>query len=466
MKITPIILSGGSGSRLWPLSRKQLPKQYLPLIGSNTMLQETILRLKGLRNLTRPIISCNTEHRFLVSEQCRKIDILKPTIILENIGKNTALAVAIAALQSLKDNQNSILLVLPSDHLIKDIKAFHDSIEIAIKQAEEGKLVTLGVTPTNANTGYGYINFSKICIDGAYQVNKFIEKPNLETAQAYLEDGNYLWNSGMFIFQANTLVKELTRHSPDIIKVAREAVICATQDLDFIRLKDHALSSLPNNSLDCALMEKSKNIVTVLLDAKWNDAGTWASLYNVSGKDTNGNVIVGDVIAQDTTNTYVNANHHLVVTLGVDSLIIVDTYDATFVATQDKAQEVDGIVRALQECNRDEGVFHRKVYRPWGWYNIIETGECFQVKRLYVDSGAKLSLQMHEKRAEHWVVVRGVAEVTKNKKELTLQKGDSIDIPKGTVHRLENKTNEPLEVIEIQSGLYLGEDDITRFEDL
>jgi len=466
MTIIPVILSGGSGTRLWPLSRKQYPKQYLPLAGDNTMLQETILRLNGLDNLADPIIICNTDHRFLVAEQCQQIDIKNPIILLEPVGRNTAPAITVAALQSLKETDDAVLLVLSADHVIQDVESFHQAINIASQKAQEGKLATFGIVPTDANTGYGYIKSSKESIDSAHKVEEFVEKPDLETAESYLEQGNYLWNSGMFMFKAATLIDELTTHSPDIVKAVGDAVNNAKQDLDFIRLDKQAFESSPSDSIDYALMEKSDNVVVVPLDAQWNDIGAWSALHDIGTKDANGNVIKGDVIAQDTTNTYINANHHMVTTIGVDNLIVVDTPDATFIATQDKAQEVKSIVESLQASGRCEGAAHRKVYRPWGWYDSIESGKHFQVKRLHVNPGAKLSLQMHHKRAEHWVVVSGIATAINGEEVLTLKEGDSTYIPIGTTHALENKTNEPLEIIEVQSGVYLGEDDIVRFEDI
>jgi len=466
MQIIPVILSGGSGTRLWPLSRKQYPKQYLPLVGDNTMLQETILRLSGLDNLADPIIVCNADHRFLVAEQCQQIDIKNPVILLEPVGRNTAPAIAAAALQSLKKTDDAVLLVLSADHVIQDIKAFHKAIDIANKQAQEGKLTTFGIVPTEANTGYGYIKSSTEQVNGAYKVEEFVEKPDLQTAKSYLEQGNYLWNSGMFMFKAVTLIDELTTHSPGIVTSVNDAVNHAVQDLDFIRLDKQAFESFPSDSIDYALMEKSDNVVVVPLDAQWNDIGSWSALHDIGIKDKNGNVIKGDVITQDTTNTYINANHHMVTTIGVDNLIVVDTADATFIATQDKAQEVKSIVESLQAKGRDEGTMHRKVFRPWGWYDSIEVGLHFQVKRLHINPGAKLSLQMHHKRAEHWVVVSGTATAINGEEILTLEEGNSTYIPIGTTHGLENKTNEQLEIIEVQSGAYLGEDDIVRFEDI
>jgi len=466
MQIVPVILSGGSGTRLWPLSRKQYPKQYLALASDNTMLQETILRLKGLDDLADPIIVCNADHRFLVAEQCQQIGIKNPTILLEPVGRNTAPAIAAAALQSLKDSDGSMLLVLSADHVIQDVDAFHEAINIAIQQAQSGKLTTFGIVPTNANTGYGYIKSSKENSNGAHKVEEFVEKPDLKTAQTYLEQGNYLWNSGMFMFQASVLISELSTHSPGIVVSVNNAINNATQDLDFIRLDKQAFESSPSDSIDYALMEKSDNVVVVPLDAQWNDIGAWPALYDIGIKDSQGNVIKGDVITQGTTNTYINADHHMVAAIGVDNLIIIDTPDVTFIATQDKAQEVKGIVESLQASGRCESSEHRKVYRPWGWYDSIESGEFFQVKRLHVKPSAKLSLQMHHKRAEHWVVVSGTATVTNGEQICTLEKGESTYIPLGAIHSLENQTSEPLEIIEVQSGVYLGEDDIVRFEDV
>ena len=463
-----MILSGGSGTRLWPLSRKQYPKQYLPLVGDNTMLQETILRLNGLDNLADPIIICNVEHRFLVAEQCQQIDLTNPIILLEPIGRNTAPAIAAAALQSIKNFNDAVILVLSADHVIQDIDAFHQAINIASKQAQDGKLVTFGIVPTDANTGYGYIQKGK-SIKDVFEVKEFTEKPNQETADLFLKTNNYLWNSGMFMFQANTLIDELTLHSPHIVESAKNAINNAVKDLDFIRMApfDFKLKTEDSKlSIDYVLMEKSNNVVVVPLDAGWNDIGSWSALYDIGIKDDNGNVIQGDVLAQDTTNTYINASHHMVATIGVDNLIIVDTENATLISTKEKSQEVQKIVKKLEIQNSTLNIHHSKVHRPWGWFNSIESGLHFQVKRLHVNPGAKLSLQMHQKRAEHWVVVSGVATATNDKKVLTLKKGESTYIPQGVKHSLENKTNEPLEIIEVQSGAYLGEDDIVRFEDI
>jgi len=465
-KIIPVILSGGSGTRLWPLSRTEYPKQYLPLVSDNTMLQETILRLDGLDNFTDPIIICNENHRFLVAEQCHQIDIKNPIILLEPIGRNTAPAIAAAALQSIKDSDDPILLVLSADHVIQDVDAFHEAISIASQHARSGKLAIFGIVPTNADTGYGYIKSLKDNKNGARKVEEFVEKPDQKNAEFYLEQGNYLWNSGMFMFQSRVLIDELTIYAPNVIMSVNNAVNNSVQDLDFIRLDKQAFEESPSYSIDYALMEKSNNIVVIPLDAKWNDIGAWPALYDIGIKDSQGNVITGDVIARDTTNTYINGNYHMIAAIGVDNLIIVDTPDATFIATQDKAQEVKSIVESLQASGRCEVKEHRKVYRPWGWYDSIESGEYFQVKKLHVKPGAKLSLQMHRRRAEHWVVVSGTAEVTNGEHTFTLKKGESTYIPLGIIHALENKANEPLDIIEVQSGTYLGEDDIVRFEDV
>jgi len=477
MQITPVILSGGSGTRLWPLSRKEYPKQYLPLAGDNTMLQETILRLSGLVNLAAPIIVCNVDHRFLVAEQCQQIGIKNPAILLEPVGRNTAPAIAAAALQSLKTSDDTVLLVLSADHVIQDIDAFHEAINIANNQAQEGKLATFGIVPTDANTGYGYIQATPENDKSAVmKVESFHEKPNLEVAQQYLAVNSklsiknlpleFLWNSGMFMFKAEILIDELAVHSPGMVKAVGGAVNNATQDLDFIRLDKQAFGSSPSDSIDYALMEKSNNVVVVPLDAGWSDVGSWSALYDIGAKDSSGNVLKGDVTVKDTTNTYIYASHHMVTTVGVDNLVVIDTPDATFIASQGKAHEVKSIVESLQKNGRDEAHSNRKVYRPWGWYDSIELGEHFQVKRLHVNPGAKLSLQMHHKRAEHWVVVSGTATAFNGEDVLTLTEGDSIYIPIGTTHGLENKTNEQLEIIEVQSGTYLGEDDIVRFEDI
>lgn len=465
MQITPVILSGGSGQRLWPLSRKEYPKQYLKLLGDNTMLQETIMRLDGLDNILNPIIVCNADHRFLVAEQCRQIGVKNPTILLEPAVRNTAPAIAAAALKSLKDSDISTLLVLSTDHVIQDVHAFHEAIKIASYHAQKNRLVTFGILPTEADTGFGYIKLSKDKNNGANRVEEFVEKPDKKTALFYLEQANYLWNSGMFMFQARTFIDELKIQSPNIVEAVNKAINYSSQDLDFIRPQKQAFELSPSKSVDYALFEKSNNVMVVPLDAQWKDIGNWKALYDIGMKDSQGNVIKGDVITNDTTNTYINAEQHMVVALGVDNLIIMDTPDVTFVASQEKAENVTNIVESLQNSCRGEVIEHRKVYRPWGWYDIIESGEHFKVKRLHVKSGEKLSLQMHRKRAEHWVVITGKATVTKGEKIFTLNKDESTYIPIKTLHCIENQTDKCLEIIEVQSGTYLGEDDIVRFSD-
>jgi len=480
MQITPVILSGGSGKRLWPLSRKENPKQFLSLYGDKTLLQETLLRLNGIENLADPIIICNEAHRFLVGQQCQQIGIKNPTILLEPVGKNTAPAIAAAALQSLKQegqshhykgkaskySNNSILLVLSADHIIQDLEAFHKAINKASQEAHFGRLVTFGIKPTNANVGYGYIKLSKKNINGVHSVKEFIEKPDLNTAKSFLEQEDYLWNSGMFMFQAGIFIDELKIHAPDIVSSVKKAVRNATKDLDFIRLEKEAFELSKSDSIDYALMEKSKNVVVVSFDAQWNDIGNWSALYDIGKKDKLGNVVEGDVITQDTKNSFIYSNSHLVVTLGVDNLVVVETNDVTFISSLNKAQEVGSILQSIEAGNRYEANFHRKVYRPWGWYDSIESGENFQVKRLHINPSAKLSLQSHQKRSEHWVVVNGIATVIKGDEIFILKKGESIFIPEKVKHSLANAYNESLEVIEVQSGTYLGEDDIIRFEDI
>ena len=464
-KIIPVILSGGSGTRLWPLSRKHYPKQYLPLTGDNTMLQKTILRLNGLGNLADPIIVCSFEHRFLVAEQCKQIDITSPLIVLEPVGRNTAPAILAAALQSIKESDDALLLVLAADHVIQNIGAFHSSINVATKQAKEGKIVTFGIVPTYASTEYGYIRSSKESVNGAHKVEQFVEKPDLKIAESYFEKDNYLWNSGMFMFKANVLIVEMIIHSPDIYSSVNNAIEKADQDLDFVRLNKQAFKLSPSDSIDYALMEKSDIIVVVSLDAQWSDIGTWAALYDISKKDDNGNVIEGDVFTEETSNTFIHASNHMVATIGVKDLVIVDTPNATLISTRDRVHTVNKIIDQLQESGREEQFFHRKVHRPWGWYDSIEIGVHFQVKKLHINPGCKLSLQMHHKRAEHWVVVSGSASVINGESQFTLTEGASTYIPIKTLHSLENKTNQKLEIIEVQSGMYLGEDDIVRFKD-
>jgi len=480
MKIIPVILSGGSGNRLWPLSRKQFPKQYLSLVGVNSMLQETIIRLKGVENLSKPIIVCNEDHRFIVAEQLKKINVDGALIILEPVARNTAPAIVAAAIQSLqiKSSIDDVLLILSADHFIQDDDAFYDALNIAIKYAQKGKIVTFGVKPTHANTEYGYVHAeitSNLNSNDVMNVRSFVEKPNRKLAEIYLKENNqakinkqtlsWYWNSGMFAVQVSVLITELSIHSSEILSKVRSSVENAIHDLDFIRLEEKTFALSPNISIDYALMEKSSNVVVVPMDARWSDVGSWDSLYDLGKKDDNNNLINGDVLSVETTNSYINATNHLVATVGVDNLIIVSTSDAILIASRDKSYEVKNIVESLKLKARDEAHSNRKVYRPWGWYDSIENGRHFQVKRLHVNPSAKLSLQMHKKRAEHWVVVSGRATVTIGEKVSILKEGESTYIDIGVVHSLENKTDKMLEIIEVQNGVYLGEDDIVRFND-
>jgi mannose-1-phosphate guanylyltransferase/mannose-6-phosphate isomerase len=466
MKIIPIILSGGSGKRLWPISRKNYPKQYITLIGDKSSFQETILRLNGLDNILSPIVVCNSDHRFVVAEQLNQIGISESTILLEPIGRNTAPAIVAAALHAQKIEENAILLVLSADHLINNIEAFHRAIMIAVNNALKEKLVTFGIIPTDSKTDYGYIKLSDNEYQGAYKVNKFIEKPDEKVAKTMLEEGGYLWNSGMFVFKPGVLIDEMKVHSTEIVTNVNKALNSSKVDLDFIRLGVKDFESCESNSIDYALMEKSSNVVVVPLDAEWSDIGTWSSLDEASRSDKNGNVIKGEVIIKDTMNSYIDARNHMFVAIGLKNIVVVDTPDVTLIASKEKANEVKLIAEKLHIEGRTEVIDHRKVYRPWGWYDSIEVGKHFQVKRLHVNPRAKLSLQLHHQRAEHWVVISGMAKVINGSETFILIEGQSTFIPLGTKHSLSNETDNNLEIIEIQSGLYLGEDDIIRFDDI
>ena len=468
MKIIPVILSGGSGTRLWPLSRRQYPKQFLQLLGSNSLFQETLLRLNGLTNLSDPIVICNDDHRFLVAEQLNQIGIADAAIILEPVGRNTAPAITAAAMHINKNDQiqNSIMLVLSADHEIKNNQEFLNTILLAKSYAQNEKLVTFGVTPDSPNTGYGYINFTDELSSSVFKVNKFEEKPDLITAESYIKEGSYLWNSGIFMFEPSQLIEELSFHSADIVNSVKKSIENSKKDLDFIRLEKKSFESTPSDSIDYALMEKSKNVVVVKLDSGWNDVGTWSSLYESSNKDKSGNVLKGDIIVEETFDSYINAGSHIVATIGIKDLIVVDTPDAILIASMKHGHKVNKIVKGLKDSGREEHADNRKVFRPWGWYDSIESGTNFQVKRLHVNPKSKLSLQLHHKRAEHWVVIDGEASVINGDQTITLTKGESTFIPIGVKHSLENKTSNNLEIIEVQSGTYLGEDDIVRFEDV
>jgi len=458
----PVILSGGSGTRLWPLSRSSYPKQFLPLVSDKTMVQETLLRLKGLL-LESPIAVCNQEHRFLMAEQLLEMNAQPESIILEPVGRNTAPALAVAALAA-KD-PDAILLVLPADHVISDVAAFQSAVQKAEKLAEADYLVTFGIVPNAPETGYGYIKRAAENLAEAYKVAEFVEKPNTEVAQGYVDSGEYYWNSGMFAFKASRYLEELEKFAPDMLKACRTALELAEVDRDFVRLESAAFKQCPSDSIDYAVMEKTDKSVVIPLEADWNDVGSWTALWDVADKDSAGNAISGDVLAIDTSNSLIHSENKLVATLGLDNIIVVETDDAVMVASKDKVQEVKAIVSALKAEQRDEAVSHRKGYRPWGHYDTVDLGERHKTKRIVVNPGAKLSEQKHHHRAEHWIVVKGTALVTKGEETVLLTENQSTYIPLGVVHRLENPGVIPLEMVEVQSGSYLGEDDIVRFND-
>lgn len=465
--LTPVIMAGGSGSRLWPLSRQLHPKQFLPLTGKGSMLQETLGRLELIEHQA-PLLICNEEHRFLVAEQLRQLGVTDARILLEPEGRNTAPAIALAALQAIEDAPESsevLLLVLAADHSIADVKAFHKSIAQAEVLAKQGQLVTFGIEPTHAETGYGYIQRSEGQGEGGFGVRRFVEKPDLITAESYLSSGDYYWNSGMFLFQAKRYLEELERFQPAMLAACRLAMASAQQDFDFIRVDKQAFRACPSESIDYAVMEHTEHASVVPLAAGWSDIGSWSSLWDVSEKDSDDNVLHGDVLAEDTSHTLVRSEHRLVATLGVDNLVVVETKDAVLVAHKDRVQDVKRVVARLQKAGRSEHFNHREVYRPWGVYDSVDNGERYQVKRITVKPGAKLSVQMHHHRAEHWVVVSGTARVTNGEKTYLVSENESTYIPIGQVHALENPGRIPLELIEVQSGSYLGEDDIVRLQD-
>ena len=461
----PVIMAGGSGSRLWPLSRQLNPKQFLPLADAErSMLQATLQRLDGLE-VSLPRLICNEQHRFIAAEQLRQLGMEKANILLEPVGRNTAPAIALAALQAVEEADDPILLVLAADHLIQDVPAFHASIRTALPLASAGKLVTFGIVPTHPETGYGYIEKGRAVGAGGFSVSRFVEKPDLATAQGYLATGNYFWNSGMFMFRASRYLKELERFQPAILAACRQALEGGAQDLHFTRVDAVAFASCPEDSIDYAVMEKTADAAMVALDAGWSDIGSWSALWDVSAKDAEGNVFKGDVLGQATRNTYVHADSRLVATVGVEDLVIVETKDAVLVAHKDQVQDVKKIVERIKGDGRHEHLNHREVYRPWGMYDSIDNGDRYQVKRITVEPGAKLSVQMHHHRAEHWIVVSGTARVTNGEQTYLVTENQSTYIPIGQVHALENPGVIPLELIEVQSGSYLGEDDIVRFDD-
>jgi len=455
-----VIIAGGSGTRLWPLSRASHPKQFLSLHDNATMLQSTVMRLEEL-DIQSSVTICNEEHRFFVAEQLRAIDKLG-SIILEPVGRNTAPAIALAAL-SVEDDP--LLLVLAADHVILDDAAFTTAVRDAIPLAESGKLVTFGIEPNEAHTGYGYIKRGEQN-DAGFAVDQFVEKPSIEIAENYVSSGDYYWNSGIFLLKTSKYLEELKNFRPDIYEACESSVADMQIDLDFLRVDKEKFESCPSESVDCAVMEKTKDAVVVPLDASWSDIGSWSSLWDISEKDVNGNVTHGDVMLHSSNNSYVRTDGRLVAAIGVDDLVIVSTKDVLMVSHKDSVQDIKVIVDQLKTSSRNEWKLHREVYRPWGKYDLIDTGDHYQAKRITVKPGAKLSVQMHNHRAEHWIVVSGEARVTNGDKTFLLSENESTYIPVGIVHALENPGKVELELIEVQSGNYLGEDDIVRFEDL
>jgi mannose-1-phosphate guanylyltransferase/mannose-6-phosphate isomerase len=467
--LIPVILSGGSGTRLWPLSRELYPKQLLPLVGKGTMLQETLARVRGVEGITAPIVVCNEHHRFLVAEQLQAMNANPRAIVLEPVGRNTAPAVAVAAMVAVtgdgdQQEQDPLLLVLPADHVIRDVEAFRRTLTIATRAAQEGKLVTFGVVARKPETGYGYIK--RAAGEGPiYSVAKFVEKPDRTTAESYIRSGEYYWNSGMFMFRASCVLEELRTHAPAIYDACAQAVSAAKRDLDFTRLPAKEFEACPSDSIDYAVMEKTKHAVVVPLDAGWSDVGSWSALHEAIDLDSSKNVSLGDVLALDSQGCYLQSTSRLVAVVGLKDHVVVETKDAVLVAPKDRVQDVKLLVEELKKQGRYETSLHREVFRPWGSYDSIDAGERFQVKRLCVKPGASMSLQLHHHRAEHWIVVSGTAKITRGDETFLLEENQSTYIPLGVRHRIENPGKIPLHIIEVQSGSYLGEDDIVRFED-
>ena len=463
--LVPVILCGGSGSRLWPMSRRLLPKQFLPLVGERTLFQDTALRTRGIAGAGAPIVVTNTEQRFLAADQLAEIGVEARALLLEPAGRNTAPAVAAAALQVAREDAESVLLVQPSDHVIGDLAAFRAAVTEAAAAARDGYLVTFGMPPTEPASGYGYIEAGEPIGGSTFRIRRFIEKPSVEKARALLAQGGHYWNSGMFVFQARRYLEELGRLNPAMLEAVRAALEHATRDLGFLRLDKDAFAACPADSVDYAVMERTAAGAVVRADMGWSDVGSWSALWEVGAKDGARNVARGDVELRDASGCYVHANGRHVSVLGAKDLVVVETDDAVLVAAKDRAQEVKEVVESLDRANRSEHVSHTRVHRPWGYYESVDAGPGFQVKRLMVKPGHKLSLQMHRQRAEHWVVVAGTARVTRGEEVFDLQRNQSAYIPLGAKHRLENAGAEPLLIVEVQSGAYLGEDDIVRFED-
>lgn len=463
--LQPVLLSGGSGTRLWPLSREAYPKQFLPLVGPGTMLQETWQRVAPLTQRA-PIVVANEDHRFLVAEQLRQLGVEQPALLLEPTGRNTAPAIAAAAMQAMREGDDAVLLVLPSDHAIADAEGFRQAVNQALPAARDGALVTFGIMPTAPETGFGYIQADAHTHgDGVRKVLRFVEKPDAATARGYLDAGGYYWNSGMFLFRASRFIEELRKFRPDIEQAARQALLQGTRDGDFVRLQREAFEACPSESIDYAVMEKTDAAMVLPVNIGWNDVGSWSALWEVSEQDTHGNAFHGEVVAVDSCGNYVHAQR-LVALVGVENAVVVETDDAILVADKTKVQQVKDVVARLKREVRSQAVLHREVHRPWGSYDSVDVGPGFQVKRIKVKPGAKLSLQSHTQRAEHWIVVRGTARVTRDNDVFELFANQSTYIPIGAKHRLENPGDSMLELIEVQSGDYLGEDDIVRYDDV
>ena len=463
--LTPVLLSGGVGSRLWPVSRESYPKQFLALAGELTMLQQTLRRTSGLE-AAAPIVVCNEEHRFMVAEQLRQLDLQPSALILEPEGRNTAPALALAALQAVTLDPESILLVLPADHLIQDIEAFIAAVEKSLPLAGECRLMTFGVVPTAPETGYGYIKCGPSLAEDLYELERFVEKPDAAVAQDYMDSGGYLWNSGMFLLRAQTYLDELGKHAPDMLTCCEQAMNAATVDMYFVRPDQQLFEQCTADSIDYAVMEKTDAGAVVSLNCGWSDVGAWSALWDVAERDADGNVFRGDVIIDNCRGSYFRSESRLVAATGVENLVVVETADAILIADRNRVQDVKRIVNTLKQGQRPEATLHRRVYRPWGSYESLISSDRFQVKRIVVNPGERLSLQMHHHRAEHWIVVTGTAEVTCEDKVFMLAEDESTYIPLGHKHRLANPGRIPLEIIEVQSGAYLGEDDIVRFEDI
>jgi mannose-1-phosphate guanylyltransferase/mannose-6-phosphate isomerase len=466
--LMPVILSGGAGTRLWPLSRELHPKQLLALTTKRSMLQETALRLSGLE-ASRPILVCNEAHRFLVAEQLRLLDVKPAAILLEPLARNTAPAIALAAHTALKlaaaqADSDPVLLVLPADHVIRDPAAFQSAVRAALPLVEQGGLATFGIVARSAQTGYGYIRRGA-AIGAMHRIDAFIEKPDLARAQAFVDSGEYYWNSGMFMFQARRYLEELERWAPAIAKACRAAFEASSTDLDFIRIDAKKFAECPSDSIDYAVMEKTGDAIVVPLDAGWSDVGSWSSLHEASEADAHGNVVRGDVMIEDSAGCYLYAESRLVAAVGLTDHVVVETKDAILVAPKARVSDVKKLVGKLKELGRYEHSLHREVFRPWGSYDSLENGQRFQVKLLKVKPGAQLSLQLHHHRAEHWIIVSGTARITRGEEIFLLEENQSTYIPLGVKHRIENPGKIPLHIIEVQSGSYLGEDDIVRFQD-